>query len=142
MAKYYTDKVPHASREMGSFWWRDVMRLSDIYRGIARCSRLGDGSTVTFWNDLWVQPALSDQYPRLHSFARKDGISVREVMVEEDLDAIFHLPLSAQAHEEFMQLQSYLANQEYDDIPPKTRGAWHGGEIIPRRDSINSFSVG
>jgi hypothetical protein len=36
--KYYTDKVPHASREVGSFWWRDVMRLSDIYRGIARCS--------------------------------------------------------------------------------------------------------
>jgi hypothetical protein len=24
---YYTDKVPHASREVGSFWWKDVTRL-------------------------------------------------------------------------------------------------------------------
>ena len=44
--KYYVGKVPHECREMGSFWWRDVMRLN-IYRGVARCT-LGDGSTVSF----------------------------------------------------------------------------------------------
>lgn len=103
-SKYYTDRVPHCSREMRSFWWRDVMRLSSVYRGIAWCNSLGDGSTVAFWNDLWVQPALSDQYPRLYSFAINDGISVREVMLEDDLDAILNLPLSTQAHEEMMQL--------------------------------------
>jgi hypothetical protein len=119
--KYYTDKVPHASREVGSFWWRDVMRLSDIYRGIARCSQLGDGSTVMFWNDLWTQPGLSEQYPRLYSFARKDGISVQEIMSEEDLDAIFRLPLSMQAHEELIDLQSHLINLEYDD---SSRDRW------------------
>jgi len=26
--KYYQEKVPHASRETGSFWWKDVMRLT------------------------------------------------------------------------------------------------------------------
>jgi hypothetical protein len=46
-SKYYTDKVTHASREVGSFWWKDVHRLSYIFRNIARCS-LGDGTTVTF----------------------------------------------------------------------------------------------
>jgi len=45
--KYYVGKVPHECREMGSFWWRDVMRLNTIYRGVARCT-LGDGSTVSF----------------------------------------------------------------------------------------------
>ena len=48
---YYADKVPHTCLEMGSFWWRDVMRLSTIHRGIVKCT-LGDGSTVTFWDDL------------------------------------------------------------------------------------------
>ena len=44
---YYQNKVPHASREVGSFWWKDVLRLNVLYRGIAKCS-LGNGSTVLF----------------------------------------------------------------------------------------------
>jgi hypothetical protein len=46
-SKHYSDKVPHATREVGSFWWKDVQRLSIIFRNIARCSP-GDGTTVTF----------------------------------------------------------------------------------------------
>jgi hypothetical protein len=34
-SKYYTTKVPHAARESGSFWWKDVLRLNVIFRGIA-----------------------------------------------------------------------------------------------------------
>ena len=41
--KYYTNKSPHTAREIGSFWWNDILRLSTLCRGIARCS-LGDGS--------------------------------------------------------------------------------------------------
>lgn len=48
---YYVDKVPHAAREIGSFWWKDVLRLNNLYRGVAQCS-IGDGSTVLFWDDL------------------------------------------------------------------------------------------
>jgi len=50
--KYYPNgKVPHATRETGSFWWKDLLRLSVLFRGIARC-HIGDGSTVLFWDDL------------------------------------------------------------------------------------------
>jgi hypothetical protein len=49
--KYYSDQVPHATREMGSFWWKDVLRLNILFREIARCE-LGDGSTVCFWDDF------------------------------------------------------------------------------------------
>jgi hypothetical protein len=45
--KYYVGEVPHECREIGSFWWRDIMHLNTIYRGVARCT-LGDGSTVSF----------------------------------------------------------------------------------------------
>lgn len=31
---YYQGKVPHATREVGSFWWKDVMKLSTIFRGV------------------------------------------------------------------------------------------------------------
>jgi hypothetical protein len=48
---YYTGKVPHALDPCGSLWWRDVFKLSPIYRGIA-VSSTGDGSCNLFWKDL------------------------------------------------------------------------------------------
>jgi len=66
-SRYYQNKVPHASSEVGSFWWKDLLRLNILYRGIARCS-LGDGSTNTFWEDLWSIDIFASKYPRLFSF--------------------------------------------------------------------------
>ena len=37
-SKYYSNKVPHTAREVGSFWWKDILRLNTIYRGIAKCT--------------------------------------------------------------------------------------------------------
>jgi hypothetical protein len=49
---YYSDgEVPHTSKDKGSFWWRDVLRLVDWFRGIATC-KIGDGTTVLFWKDI------------------------------------------------------------------------------------------
>jgi hypothetical protein len=113
--RYYTNRVPHATRELGSFWWKDVLRLNIIFRGISKCA-LGDGSSVCFWDDLWTDSVLSSKYPRLASFARKDGISVLEVMQAEDLDTLFLLPLSQQAFEEMENLQAQLQAQPYDEL--------------------------
>jgi hypothetical protein len=106
-SKYYSDRVSHATREMGSFWWKDVLRLNILFRVIARCE-LGDGSTVCFWDDLWTDGILANKYPRLASFARTDGISILEVMQAEDLDALFILPLSEQAMDELETHQEHL----------------------------------
>jgi hypothetical protein len=76
--KYYQGKVPHAAREVGSFWWKDILRLSNLFRGIARCT-IGDGSTVLFWDDIWMDHILSEQYPRLLSFAKNTSFSPRYV---------------------------------------------------------------
>lgn len=44
---YYEGKVSHTSDACGSFWWRDIMNLSDIYRGVTKVD-VGDGSTTLF----------------------------------------------------------------------------------------------
>lgn len=36
----------------GSFWWRDIIELSDIFRGIAKCT-VSSGTSELFWEDLW-----------------------------------------------------------------------------------------
>lgn len=112
--KYYPDKVPHASREVGSFWWRDVMRLNTIYRGIAKCT-VGDGSTVCFWEDLWSDTVLSTEFPRLFTFATNETISVHDIMETASLDDIFFLPLSAQAYDELLILQDHLQTIAYEE---------------------------
>lgn len=112
--KYYPDKVPHASREVGSFWWRDVMRLNTIYRGIAKCT-VGDGSTICFWEDLWSDTVLSTEFPRLFTFATNETISVHDIMETASLDDIFFLPLSAQAYDELLILQDHLQTIAYEE---------------------------
>ena len=45
--KYFQNKVPHAAREMGSFWWKDILRLHGLYRAIAHC-KVGNGTSICF----------------------------------------------------------------------------------------------
>jgi hypothetical protein len=116
-SKYYENKVPHASREVGSFWWKDILRLNDLFCQSATCE-VGDGSIVCFWSDNWLHDLngnLLHELPRLGSFCRDEDVSVKQVMQMEDLDSLFYLPLSMQAMEELETLQSWLSERSYDD---------------------------
>jgi hypothetical protein len=63
--KYYLEgEVPHATKDKGSFWWKDLLKLCDIYRGISKCT-VGDLMTVLFWSDIWNDLLLQDKFPRL-----------------------------------------------------------------------------
>jgi hypothetical protein len=44
-------EVPHATKDPGSFWWKDVFKLSDMFRGVVVCTVV-DGPTVLFWSDV------------------------------------------------------------------------------------------
>jgi hypothetical protein len=48
---YPNGEVPHATKEKGSFWWRDVLKLVDHFRGIDAC-KIGDEKTILFWSDV------------------------------------------------------------------------------------------
>ena len=111
--KYYTSKVPHAAAAIGSFWWRNIMKLCTLYRGIATCT-IGDGSSVTFWNDLCDGEIFSDKFPRLFSFASNPDISVKQIMLAEDLDSIFDLSLSPNAYYELLDLSHSLQSISFD----------------------------
>jgi len=76
-AHYPIGQVPHAITDRGSFWWRDILKLCDLFRGIAEC-KIGDGSTVLFWSDLWNDNILQTKYPRLFFFAKNKNITVAQ----------------------------------------------------------------
>jgi hypothetical protein len=93
---YSSGEIPHASKEKGSFWWKDVLKLADHFRGIASC-KVGDGSTILFWSDIWNDNLLQQRLPRLYSFAKNKNISVATFLQNNSLERQFHLPFSEQA---------------------------------------------
>lgn len=70
---------------------------------------------VTFWEDLWSDQILAQQFPALFSSARDRGASVNEIMNAEDLDNIFFLPISEEAYAELQGLNDFLQLQHFDD---------------------------
>jgi hypothetical protein len=50
---YYSNgKVPPTSKKMISFWWRDILKLGEMFRGIVTCT-VGNGTLVMFWSYVW-----------------------------------------------------------------------------------------
>lgn len=63
---YYSERELPGQRTRGSFWWRDIMKLLDTFRGMAQ-AHMGQGRTIAFWNDLWNGRILAVNYPELLS---------------------------------------------------------------------------
>jgi hypothetical protein len=120
-AHYPQGQVPHATIDKGSFWWRDVLKLCDLFRGIAEC-KIGDGSTVLFWSDLWNDNILQTRFPRLFSFARHKNISVAKFLENNTMEAQFYLPLSVQAFQEYQSLQDFIQDLQ---VNPNSKDSWH-----------------
>jgi hypothetical protein len=72
---YTNGQVPHASLEKGSFWFRDIMKFCDHFRGIASAN-VGRGDTTLLWQDVWNGHHLKSELPRIYSYARNRKISV------------------------------------------------------------------
>ena len=104
---YYYKEVPHAVTICGSFWWRNVMKLMDIYRQVTHC-KLGNGEIILFWSDNWKDLVIDERFPRLFSFVKDKLISVKEALQTTDPAQAFHLPLSTEAAEELRTLQDIL----------------------------------
>jgi hypothetical protein len=82
---YTNGEVPHATKDRGSFWWRDVLKLTDWFIGITKC-KVGDRTTVLFWEDVWNDHLLQHRFPMLYSFAKNKSISVAQFLLNNHID--------------------------------------------------------
>jgi hypothetical protein len=98
-----------------------VFKLADLFRGIAYC-KIGDGTTVLFWSDVWNDHLLQQKSPRLFSFAKNKNISVAQFLLNSLLETQFHLPLSVQAFQEHQQLQQLIQQLQ---VSENTKDTWH-----------------
>lgn len=61
---YANGQVPHATQEKGSFWFKDIMKYGDHFRGIVAAT-IGPGDTTLLWSDVWNSNFLEHKFPRL-----------------------------------------------------------------------------
>lgn len=104
---YSNDNIPPQCRApVGSFWWKDTLKLFDKFKNLATC-QLNKHNTVLFWSDIWVDHSMKDKYPQLFSFARKPKCLVR-FFLSQSMDRVFYhstlSPLAVTQLEEVHQI--------------------------------------
>jgi hypothetical protein len=128
-SEYYLDSIPHAENLTGSFWWRDVLKQVDNFRGVSSV-KPGRGDSFLFWLDRWhidgSSTALCERFPRLYSFVLHDKMSAARVYEVDDISTLFYLPLSAQAFEELNQLQRMMSSSPLEDRNDEWTYIWGG----------------
>jgi hypothetical protein len=124
---YNSGKLP-ANSKKGSFWWRDVLKLLDKFKGMAKVT-VNNGKSCFFWKDLWGEDLLENKMPELSSFAKKKHITFAEGKMQIPLHGLFHLPLSQQAHLQLLQLQEELERVQLSDLPDKWTYIWNSNQF-------------
>ena len=104
------------------------MSMSDIYRGITKAEVFA-GDTILFWKDSWNTDTLQDRYPRAFSFARNPDVSVRHLLSSERLGEVFHLPLSVEAKNEVIQIQSETLEMALNEDRDVWSCVWGGDKL-------------
>jgi hypothetical protein len=83
------------------------------YRDITSIS-INNGKTCSLWKDKWMDGTGQEEYPHLFSFANNQEISFADAYSNNNgsIYNLFHLPLSTVAHEELINLQNDMHDQE------------------------------
>jgi len=94
--KYYRNgKLPNHIKK-GSFWWKDILKLLDKFKGMALVP-VADGSSCLLWDDCWQGQPLKLTFPELYSFVKKTYISLKTAVAVTTASSLFNLPLTVEA---------------------------------------------
>jgi hypothetical protein len=58
----------------------------------------GKGDTINCWQDIWKGRVLGQSYSHLFSFTTNENITLCSMLEMNDLEDLFHLPLSEEAY--------------------------------------------
>jgi hypothetical protein len=114
---YYESRSLPSTTKNGSFWWRDILKLLDKFKGMAMVN-INNAKTCFLWSDIWNGNVPMISYPELHLFSKSNTTILAEAKNRNILD-LFNLPLSQEALNQLGQLQqdlSLLGLNENNDI--------------------------
>lgn len=117
-----TQTPPHARSTVGSFWWKYIMHLFNMFQKFAICNP-SNGTTAQFQADKWSGTTLKDLYPQLYS-SKKPKCSIR-FFLDQEVSRIFSLPLSTLVAQQLEEIDTLMENRSWDpDIEDKWTYSW------------------
>lgn len=117
---------------MGSFWWRDILKLLPTFKDIV-VIHIQNGSTALLWLDNWSGPTWSQRFPELFSFAKSHHTSVQMAASADHLHDLFHLPLSTRAYEQFQICSEVLHSTHVSTDKDVCSYTWGNGGYSCRK---------
>jgi hypothetical protein len=60
---HYSNSLP-STKPVGSFWWKDILKVQDSFKEIAQVE-IGNGKSTLLWHDRWNGQRLSEKFPEL-----------------------------------------------------------------------------
>lgn len=85
---HYKSRAAPSSKKVGSFWWNDVLKTLDKFKGIPKAS-IKDGHFVHLWYDLWDTRVPSLSYHELFSYAINKTLSSCKLRRSHNLRTCF-----------------------------------------------------
>jgi hypothetical protein len=120
---YYANGRMSGQQRKGSFWWRDIVKLIPRFKPMTSV-HVHDGSSVLLWQDIWNGHSLQQEFPELFSFSRNTNITIKAAISNGQLEGCFHLPLSLEAHHQFLVLQSLVEDLQETQDPDQWIYSW------------------
>lgn len=114
------------------FWWRDILKLLDKSKGLAK-PNINNARSCCLWLDLWNSNVPMHSYPELFSFARSKTTILAEAKSRDSILSLFHLPLSQQAFDQLNQLRSDLQQINLNEEADHWSCIWNTGKFsVPK----------
>jgi hypothetical protein len=110
---YEAGSLPSMAKK-GSFWWKDILKLLDRFKGLAKVN-INNAKSCFLWSDLWNDKVPMIAYPELYSFTKSKNAILAEAITSDNILNLFHLPLSQQAFGQLSQLQQDLQQITLND---------------------------
>jgi len=130
--RYYDNGRLPGRQKKGSFWWKDVLKLLDKFKDMARVE-VNSGQSCYLWEDLWENQPISAKFPELFSFARNKKITFQAARAQAQVHSLSNLPLSQQAHAQMLQLQLILQQHQLTETPDKWSFIWGSSTFTVKR---------
>jgi hypothetical protein len=121
--KYYLSRGLPGHRNIGSFWWKSMIKLLPNFKGLAS-PVIGNGGAISFWDDQWSQCIPRQNFPELFSFAKNTKLTIKEAKEQEQFDGFFHLPISEQAYDQYLVLKGSWEQLVLSDAHDRWQYIW------------------
>jgi hypothetical protein len=101
-------------KKVGSFWWKDVLKILHSYKNLSQVT-IENGSLVQLWYDSWGAGSLSETHLELFSYVINKHITLLKANEHNLLQDMFHLPLLREVHQQFQHIEASFQELNLND---------------------------